>query len=473
MTITELRKKFIEGSYTPREAYRDVRDAIDAKEKDVHAFIDVYDDAEAAAEVATEQYAREGENAPALLGMPIALKNNILTKGRRATASSKILENYVAPYDATVVARMRAQNPVFVGSTNLDEFAMGSSTENSAFGTTRNPIDLTRVPGGSSGGSAAAVAMGGAVAALGTDTGGSVRLPASFCGLVGFKPTYGRISRYGLIAMGSSLDQAGTLTNSVSDAETLMSVIGGKDRYDATTIGEDTFPKVGLKGKYRIGIPQDFLKEGMDADVLALFNETIEELRKDGHEVVDVSLPLMKQGLAAYYIVMPAEVSSNLARYDGMRFGLRVEGDTLLEDYMKTRARGFGDEVKRRILLGTYVLSAGYYDAYYGKAEMMRTMMREELRKVYEDVDLIMTPTAPTPAFKIGEKSDPLSMYLADIFTVPVNLTGVPAISIPSGAVVRDGISLPVGVQYIAPHAGDERLFDFGKKVYDSKKGLL
>lgn len=470
MTITELRKRFVEGSYTPLDAYREVKAAIDAKEGEIHAFIDVYADAEASAKAATEQYAKEGDAASTLLGMPLAIKNNILTKGKRATASSKMLEQYVAPYDATVIARMREQNPVFIGSTNLDEFAMGSSTENSAFGVTKNPVDPTRVPGGSSGGSAAAVAMGAAVAALGTDTGGSVRLPASFCGLVGFKPTYGRISRHGLIAMGSSLDQAGTLTNSVADTETIFNVIAGKDTYDATTIAQDTYPAVKIKEKYKIGIPRDFLLEGMDPDVLERFNETINLLAQEGHEIVDVALPLMKQGLAAYYIVMPAEVSSNLARYDGMRFGLRVSGENLLEDYMKTRAQGFGDEVKRRILLGTYVLSAGYYDAYYGKAEALRVMMRDELAAVYEKVDLIATPTAPTPAFKIGEKKDPLSMYLADIFTVPVNLTGVPAISIPSGVVERDGISLPVGVQYIAPHAGDERLFDFGKRVYDAKK---
>jgi aspartyl-tRNA(Asn)/glutamyl-tRNA(Gln) amidotransferase subunit A len=472
MTITELRKKFIDGSYTPTDAYRDMRAVIDVKNPEINAFLDVYDDGEEWAKQATERFEKEGDSAPALLGQPIAIKNNILIKGKRATAASKILENYVAPYDATVITRMKESGAVFMGSTNLDEFAMGSSTENSAFGVTKNPLDPSRVPGGSSGGSGAAVAMGSAVAALGTDTGGSVRLPASFCGLVGFKPTYGRISRHGLIAMGSSLDQAGTFTNSVEDAEILFKTIGGKDTFDATTINDDTFPKVGIKEKYRIGIPRDFLMEGMDADVLETFNTMIGDLTSQGHEIVDVSLPLMKQGLAAYYIVMPAEVSSNLARYDGMRFGLRVEGDTLLEDYMKTRAEGFGDEVKRRILLGTYVLSAGYYDAYYGKAEQLRAMMRDEMNEVYKNVDLIMTPTAPTPAFKIGEKSDPLSMYLADIFTVPVNLTGVPAISIPGGTVERDGIPLPVGVQYIAPHAGDERLFDFGKKVYDKKFGL-
>lgn len=473
MTITELRKKFIEGSYTPLQAYTDIRAVIDTKDSEIHAFIDVYDDAEQDAIEATARYVKEGENTPSLLGMPLAIKNNILIQGKRATAASKMLEQYVAPYDATIIARMKAEGAVFLGSTNLDEFAMGSSTESSAFGVTKNPIDTSRVPGGSSGGSGAAVAMGAGVAALGTDTGGSVRLPASFCGNIGFKPTYGRISRYGLIAMGSSLDQAGTFTNSVRDAEIIFTAISGKDSYDATTINDDTYPVVSIKEKYRIGIPRDFLKEGVDPDVLAVFNEVIQKLTDAGHEIVDVSLPLMKQGLTAYYIVMPAEVSSNLARYDGMRFGLRVEGETLLEDYMQTRAKGFGDEVKRRILLGTYVLSAGYHDAYYGKAEMVRTMMRNELNDVYKTVDLIMTPTAPTPAFKIGEKKDPLSMYLEDIFTVPANLMGVPAISIPSGTVLREGIALPVGVQYTAPHAGDERLFDFGKKIYDAEKGLI
>lgn len=472
MTITDLRKKFIEGSYTPLDAYTDVRKVIDIDDEDINAFIEVFEDARESAVTATERYEKEGESTPTLLGMPIAIKNNILIKGKKTTAASKMLADYIAPYDATVITRLKEQGALFTGGTNLDEFAMGSSTENSAFGVTKNPIDRTRVPGGSSGGSGAAVAMGASVAALGTDTGGSVRLPASFCGIVGFKPTYGRISRHGLIAMGSSLDQAGTLTNSVRDSELLFDVLKGKDRFDATTIGEDTYPKVQVKEKYRIGIPRDFLQEGMDADVLEVFNANVSQLVSEGHEVVDVSLPLMKRGLAAYYIVMPAEVSSNLARYDGMRYGLRVEGDDLLQEYMRTRAEGFGAEVKRRILLGTYVLSAGYYDAYYGKAENVRTMMRAELNHVYETVDLIMTPTAPTPAFKIGEKSDPLSMYLADIFTVPVNLTGVPAISVPGGAVDRDGVQLPVGIQYIAPHAGDERLFDFGKKVYDEVKGI-
>jgi len=467
MTIRSLRKKFLEGTYTPLHAYEEMRSVIDTRDGDIHAFLHVYDDAREAAIEATRRYTEEGDRAPMLLGIPTAVKNNILIKGKNATAGSKILENYVAPYDATVIARMKSEGLVFMGDTNLDEFAMGSSTENSAFGVTKNPIDLTRVPGGSSGGSGAAVAMGASVIALGTDTGGSVRLPASFCGIVGYKPTYGAVSRSGLIAMGSSLDQAGIFANTVDDAEIVFNVISGKDPLDATTIGPETYGTIPLKETYRIGVPRDFLRKGMDNDVLAVFEDTIKKLAEEGHEVVDVSLPLMERGLAAYYIVMPAEVSSNLARYDGVRFGLKAEGDNLLQDYRKTRAAGFGAEVKRRIILGTYVLSAGYYDAFYGKAEETRHMMRAELAEVYKTVDLIMTPTAPTPAYKIGEKADPLSMYLGDIFTVPINLTGVPAMSLPSGVVLREGISLPVGVQYIAPLGGDARLFDFGKKFHD------
>ncbi len=472
MTIRDLRKKFIEGTYTPQDAYRDAREAIHSRDPELHAFLHVYDDAEAAAEDATRRYQAEGESAPMLLGMPLAIKNNILMKGRVVTAGSKMLEHYVAPYDATVIARLRPHAPVFMGDTNLDEFAMGSSTENSAFGPTRNPVDPTRVPGGTSGGSAAAVKMGAAVAALGTDTGGSVRQPASFCGLVGFKPTYGGISRYGLVAVGSSLDQAGILAQSVDDAEIIYDVIAGTDRMDATTITTDTYPSVATKPKYRIGIPRDFIAEGMDEGVLTVFNETVSALVEAGHDVVDIELPIFKRGLAAYYIVQPAEVSSNLSRYDGVRYGLRVQGDTLLEEYMKTRAEGFGPEVKRRIMLGTYMLSAGYYDAYYAKAEHIRKMMREELRSIYETVDLILTPTAPTPAFKIGEKSDPLSMYLSDIFTVPVSLAGVPAMSLPSGTVEVEGKALPVGMQFIAPLGGDKRLFDFGKTFHDARRSV-
>lgn len=470
MTIPELRKKFIEGSYTPLDAYEDALNVISSRDGDMHAFLHVYDDAQKTAEEATERYAREGEDAPMLLGMPIAVKNNILIKGKPATAGSKILEHYVAPYDATIIARMKAQSPTIMGDTNLDEFALGSSTENSAFGPTKNPHDVTRVPGGTSGGSAAAVAMGAAVVALGTDTGGSIRQPASFCGLVGMKPTYGAVSRYGLIASGSSLDQAGVLAHTAQDAEIIFDTIAGHDVKDGTTIHPDTYANVPLKETYRIGIPRDFIREGLDAGVLERFTATVDALIKAGHDVVDVTLPMMEKGLSAYYIVQPAELSSNLSRYDGMRFGLRVPGENLLDEYRKTRAEGFGPEVKRRIILGTYVLSAGYYDAFYGRAEGVRRMMREELKAVYTAVDLIMTPTAPTPAYKLGEKSDPLSMYLGDIYTVPVSLAGVPAISLPSGTVTVDGKALPVGMQYSAPWGGDKRLFDFGKKFYDTTR---
>lgn len=469
MNIIELRKKFIAREATPSEAFLETMEVISKKDGDVHAFLDVYQDQESEAAKATDLYKQDGDQTPPLLGVPIAIKNNILIKGKKATGASKILENYIATYDATVVEKLKAAGAIIVGSTNMDEFAMGSSTENSAFGPTKNPHDLTRVPGGSSGGSAAAVAMGAVLAAIGTDTGGSIRQPASYCGLVGMKPTYGAISRYGLMAMGSSLDQAGTLTNSVADAELLFGVMSGRDPKDMTTIGEDTYPTVPVKPNYKIGVPRAFLKEGIDPDVMAAFETKLAELKSAGHEIVDIDLPLFEAGLAAYYIVMPAEVSSNLARYDGIRYGVREEGKDLLDTYLNSRASGFGREAKRRILLGTYVLSSGYFDAYYGKAEAVRTKMREELANVFNEVDFVVTPTAPTPAFKLGEKEDPMAMYRQDIFTVPVNLTGVPALSIPMGTVEREGKMLPVGIQFIAPHAGEARLFDLGKRVHDSR----
>lgn len=466
-TISELQQRFLDGSYTPQAAVQASLANITEANDSIHAFLRVYDDALDQAE-ALGSVPKDFTSKP-LFGVPIALKNNILMRGRNATGSSKILESYEASYNATIVDRLLAAGAVVVGATNLDEFAMGSSTENSAFGVTKNPHDLTRVPGGSSGGSAAAVAMGAVPVAIGTDTGGSIRQPASFCGLVGFKPTYGAVSRYGLMAMGSSLDQAGPLTNTVADAELVHTVMAGTDPMDATTIPPDTYPSVPCKEQYTIGVPRAFFADGVDEDVLAAFDAHVAALSKAGHRVVDIELPLFAKGLAAYYIVMPAEVSSNLARYDGIRYGLSVAGDTLLDTYQKTRAAGFGAEVKRRILLGTYVLSAGYYDAFYGKAEVARDLMRAELAEAFKTVDAVITPTTPTPAFTIGEKSDPLSMYKQDIFTVPVNLTGVPALSFPMGTVERDGTKLPVGVQYIGPHAGDARLFDIGKRVYDER----
>jgi len=469
MTIAQLRAQFKEGTYTPTQAVEECLRVIKEKDGEIHAFLEVYEEALDQAKIATERYKNDAE-LPPLLGVPIAIKNNILIKGKKATAASKILQNYTATYDATVIERLKQAGAIIIGSTNLDEFAMGSSTENSAFGPTKNPHDTSRVPGGTSGGSAAAVAMGAAVAAFGTDTGGSIRQPASFCGLVGFKPTYGAVSRYGLIASGSSLDQAGPLAQTVEDAELLYNVIAGIDEKDSTTLEADTYPEVPLHETYTIGIPRDFLREGIDPDVKEAFDAHVASLASLGHKVVDIQLPLFEKGLAAYYIVQPAEVSSNLARYDGMRYGLHVEGQTLLDDYELTRASGFGPEVKRRILLGTFVLSSGYYDAYYAKAEAVRELMREELNAVFKEVDAILIPTSPVPAFKLREKSDPLSMYLADIFTVPVSLAGVPAISIPGGSVQREGVALPVGVQYIAPHGGDARLFDLGKKIFDAQQ---
>lgn len=470
LTLTQLRQKFIKGEETPVEALAQTMKVLKEKEEEIHAFLDVYDDAKEAAESATEAFNKKDfENKP-LLGVPIAVKNNILIKGKRATGASRILENYIASYDATIIKKLKAAGAVIVGSTNLDEFAMGGSTESSAFGPTKNPHDTSRVPGGSSGGSAAAVAMGAVPIAIGTDTGGSIRQPASYCGLVGVKPTYGSVSRFGLMAMGSSLDQAGVLANSVTDAEVVLNVMKGQDENDMTTISSETYPDVPVKDSYTIGVPRAFLKDGIDADVMERFEAHLESLKKEGHKIVDIELPLFEAGLAAYYIVMPAEVSSNLARYDGIRYGVRKEGSDLLDTYLESRAYGFGAEAKRRILLGTYVLSSGYYDAYYGKAEAVRALMREELSKVFASVDLVITPTAPTPAFKLGEKEDPLSMYRQDIFTVPVNLTGVPAMSLPMKEVEREGKMLPVGVQYIAPHNGESRLFDIGKKVFDDRQ---
>lgn len=468
-TIAQLIAGFTDGSYTPTQAMTDYLATIKAADPQVHAFLATYEsEALAAAKLATDAYAA-GETADKpLLGVPLAIKNNILIKDHLATGASKILENYTAIYDATIIERLREAGAIFIGSTNLDEFAMGGSTENSAFGPTCNPHDLTRVPGGSSGGSAAAVAAHMVPAAIGTDTGGSVRQPASYCGLVGFKPTYGAVSRYGLMAMGSSLDQAGPLTHSVADAKLLHEVMSGVDERDGTTITSDTYPTVDTKVTYTFGVPRSFVTDGVDPDVLAAFENHIEDLKAAGHQVVDIELPLFEQGLAAYYIVMPAEVSSNLARYDGIRYGHSATGADLLDVYKKSRAEGFGAEVKRRILLGTHVLSSGYYDAYYGKAEIVRRKMRQELTDTFSAVDMILLPTAPTPAFRLGEQTDPLAMYRQDIFTVPVNLTGVPAISFPMGTVERDGIALPIGVQYIAPHAGDERLFDAGMKIYDT-----
>ncbi|HJU43027.1 MAG TPA: Asp-tRNA(Asn)/Glu-tRNA(Gln) amidotransferase subunit GatA [Vicinamibacterales bacterium] len=400
-----------------------------------------------------------GRRTGALHGVPIALKDNMSTAGVPTTASSKVLAGYVPPYDATVTARLEAAGAVIIGKTNLDEFAFGSSTENSALGPTKNPWDLTRTPGGSSGGSAAAVAARVVPLALGSDTGGSIRQPAALCGIVGLKPTYGRVSRYGLLAFASSLDQIGPLAETAEDAALVLQVIGGADPHDATSSPEP-MPDLlsSLDGRatgVRIGVPKAFLGEGVDADVLAAFNDALHVLEGRGATLVDIELPHAPYGIPVYYLICTAEASSNLARYDGVRYGHRAKlgrDDSLRDMYDRTRDEGFGAEVKRRIMLGTYVLSAGYYDAYYLKAQQVRTLLRQDYERAFARVDLVATPTTPTPAFPLGEKtSDPLQMYLNDIFTVTANLTGLPAISIPCGFTgTREpgtGNHLPIGLQ--------------------------
>jgi aspartyl-tRNA(Asn)/glutamyl-tRNA(Gln) amidotransferase subunit A len=400
-----------------------------------------------------------------LCGIPLAIKDNILIEGHIASAASRILSNYEATYDATVVTKLKEAGALFLGRTNMDEFAMGSSTENSAYGVSKNPHDTSRVPGGSSGGSASAVAAHLAIAALGTDTGGSIRQPAAHCGLVGLKTTYGRVSRSGAIALGSSLDQIGPLAKSVADAKALYETLKGPDPLDATSITDATYPKVLPKEKLTIGVPRHLLEEGLDEDVRANFESTLARLEAAGHTLVDVTLATSGYALPVYYVIMPAEASTNLARYDGMRYGAAKRGDTLLDDYLLSRTEGFGPETKRRILLGTFVLSSGYIDAYYRKADAARDILTQEYDDAFASCDVIAFPTTPSPAFKFGDKSDPVSMYLEDVFTVTANLTGMPALSVPMGTVVRDGVSLPIGIHFTAPKGAEEVLFKIGAAV--------
>lgn len=467
LTIVRAREHLLEGNMTAVELTEAFAKEAGAKNEKVNAYIELFDDRLEQAKKADEMIAKK--QAGALTGIPLATKDCILIEGKKATAGSKILEGYTATYDATAIAKLKQAGAVFLGRTNMDEFAMGGSTETSHYGITRNPLDLTRVPGGSSGGSAAAVAMDGALAALGSDTGGSIRQPGSFCGVVGLKPTYGAVSRYGLMAMASSLDQIGPIAKTVSDAELLYNVIAGYDPMDSTSVPENIRAAHVSKKKerYTIGVPADFVyAEGVDADVLKNFKESMAYLASEGHTVREIKLPNLKYSLAVYYVLMPAEASTNLARYDGVRFGYLKEGKDLLADYALTRGTGFGKEVRRRIILGTYVLSSGYYDAYYNKAVAVRNVIEKDFKNAFQQVDAIATPTSPVPAFKIGEKSnDPLSMYLADIFTVPANLAGVPAISVPSGFTEREGTKLPLGLQFFAPHFHEDTLFSLGKDI--------
>lgn len=462
-SIKELHDALKKGTLTVEELVDESKKAIASKDKELHALLGLYSDELISSQVkkAKEMFKKGSDTM--LTGIPFILKDNLLVKGEFATAGSKILEEYHAVYDGSVVSRLKEEGAILLARANMDEFAMGSSTENSAFGPTKNPHDATRVAGGSSGGSAASVSAGYAPVALGSDTGGSIRQPAAFCGVVGLKTTYGAVSRSGVMAMGSSLDQIGPFGTCVSDVETVFDAISFYDPLDATSLS-DKERSYDRPMKKIIGVPRNFIeREGVDKDVLANFNETLEKFKKEGYAVKDVSVNHIEKALSVYYILMPAEVSSNLARYDGIRYGLSVPGDTSIKGYFESRTSGFGDEVRRRILLGTYVLSSGYYDAYYNKANLVRNLLTQEFNRVFEGVDVIATPTTPTTAFKIGEKShDPLSMYLADIFTVPVNIVGVPAISVPSG---KDSKGLPFSMQFIAPHNGEKMLFSYGKTL--------
>jgi len=472
LTAAELADKLTAGEVSSREATQVHLDRIAAVDTDVHAFLHVNDGALAAAD-AIDSARAAGEQLHPLAGVPLAIKDVLVTADQPTTSGSKILEGYMSPYDATVVARSRAAGLVPLGKTNMDEFAMGSSTEHSAYGPTRNPWDLDRIPGGSGGGSAAAVAAFEAPLALGSDTGGSIRQPAHVTGTVGVKPTYGSVSRYGSIALASSLDQVGPVTRTVLDSGLLHDVIAGHDPHDSTSLTESwpSFADAAREGArgdalkgLKVGVIKELPDSGFQDGVAASFRVSLALLEANGAEIVEISTPHFEYGVAAYYLILPAEASSNLAKFDSVRFGLRItpDGSPTVEDVMSaTREAGFGDEVKRRIILGTYALSAGYYDAYYGSAQKVRTLIQQDFDRAFAQVDVIATPTAPTTAFKIGEKiDDPLQMYLNDLTTIPANLAGVPGISIPSGLADDDG--LPVGIQFLAPAREDARLYRVG-----------
>ncbi|HUK73843.1 MAG TPA: Asp-tRNA(Asn)/Glu-tRNA(Gln) amidotransferase subunit GatA [Candidatus Bathyarchaeia archaeon] len=454
LTVESARTAVLEKQTTATALVDAFYARIGAEDAEIGAYLTLCEDRAYAQAAKIQSLADKGDALPPLAGVPIAVKDVFTTKGVRTTAASRILENFTAPYDATVIARLEEAGAIILGKTNCDEFAMGSSNENSGFYPVRNPRDPSRVPGGSSGGSAAAVAAGTAVASIGSDTGGSIRQPAAFCGVVGLMPTYGRVSRYGLIAFASSLDHPGPFGKTVKDAALLLQVLAGRDPLDSTTadvpvpdysmyVGQ---PLTGLK----IGVPPEYFGEGLDAEVRAAVEYGIQELAKAGAEIIPVSLPHTAYAIPTYYVIATAEASSNLARYDGVRYGLRTDGKTLAEMYRRTRDAGFGAEVKRRIMLGTYVLSAGYYDAYYLKAQRVRSLLARDFDEAFAKVDAIITPTTPTPAFKLGEKTgDPLAMYLADIFTVTADLVGIPGISVPCG---KSKEGLPIGMQILGKH---------------------
>ena len=468
LTVCELSRLLSRRELSSREATPACLDAIRQRDPVVRAFLHV-DEAGALAQAdaadAARRRGRSAETHP-LLGIPVAIKDVIAVRNQPLTCGSRILARYIAPYDATVTEALRRAGAIFLGRLNLDEFAMGSSTENSAFGPTRNPWDTTRIPGGSSGGSAAAVAADECSAALGSDTGGSVRLPAAFCGVVGLKPTYGRVSRFGLVAYASSLDQIGLLTKTVRDAALLLETVAGHDPLDSTSVAQPVPPyAAGLDQSVaglRVGLPREYFVEGgLDAEVRHSIDRAIAQLESLGVEPVEVSLPHTRYALGTFCLIAPAEASANLARFDGVRYGLRVEGADPIEMYARTRGAGFGPEVKRRIILGTHALSSGYYDAYYLRAQKVRTLIRQDFLDTFKQVDAILTPTAPTPPFKLGEKlADPLQMYLSDVFTISCNLAGICGLSLPCGFTTSP--KLPIGMQLLGPPFGEEILLRLG-----------
>lgn len=463
LTISELTAKLAQGETSARAALQACLDRIKAVDGDVHAFLSYdVDDAFRQADAADRALADGVTHAQRpLLGVPIATKDVIAVKGQPLRCGSKILGEFVAPYDATVIEKLKTAGAIVFGRLNMDEFAMGSSTENSAFGPTRNPWDLSRIPGGSSGASAAAVVADEIIAALGSDTGGSIRQPAALCGCVGLKPSYGRVSRYGLVAFASSLDQIGCFAKQVHDAALILEAIAGVDHRDSTSVPQPVpHYAAALNGEIKglkVGLPKEYMVGGLDADVKAAVETAVQQLARLGAEIVEISLPHTEYAVATYYIIATAEASANLARFDGVRYGLRVDGADPVELYCRTRGAGFGAEVKRRIILGTYVLSSGYYDAYYLRAQKVRTLIRNDFLKAFEKVDAIVTPTSPTPAFKIGEKSDdPLHMYLMDIFTISANLAGICGISVPCGFAKNP--TLPIGLQLLGKPFGEETI---------------
>jgi len=461
LTISEASELIKRKEISPVDLTKSLLDRIDEVDGELNSFITVLKDQSLKTAEEAEKQISSGTYKGPLHGIPIGVKDIFVMRDVKTTCGSKILENFVPPYDSTVVRKLKESGAVILGKNNMDEFAMGSSTENSYFGPTRNPWDLERVPGGSSGGSATAVAASLCFASVGTDTGGSIRQPASFCGVVGLKPTYGRVSRFGMIAFASSLDQGGPITKTVEDASIMLNVIAGNDPRDSTSVNEPVPNYMNcltdeLKG-VRIGVPKEYFVEGIDVEIEKEVKTAIALIKDLGGAVEEISLPHTEYAVSTYYIIAPSEASSNLARYDGVKYGFRVHEEKSLKDmYFKTRAEGFGDEVKRRIMLGTYALSSGYYDAFYLKAQRVRTLIKKDFEDAFEKVDVIMTPTSPEPAFKIGEKSDdPLKMYLSDIFTIPCNLGGLPGISIPCGF---SSSGLPIGVQFIGKPFDEESI---------------